>query len=56
MNKYPWLPIWVKKAIWFCFYKYRGIKFNLPGPTSTTHPFGWITPLPKTRKENKQCV
>lgn len=22
----------------------RSVEFNLPGPTSSTHKFGWITP------------
>ena len=50
MNKYLWLPMCIKKAIWFLFYKSKGIKFNLPGPTSSSHPFGWVTPTKKGDK------
>jgi len=36
-----------KRAIWFLFYKRKNVRWCLPGPTSTSHPFGNTTPFKK---------
>lgn len=42
-----WTPLklWAMYVYWLLFYKWRGVEFNLPGPTSTTHPFGFREPI-----------